>query len=436
MSPRNGDRARQLAVISNGTLVGVLTQEARTARLEFEYDETWRDTDGAYPISLSMPLVQRTYGDTAIRSVLSGILPDRRATLEQIAREKHVAPDDPFALLGVLGEDCPGAMQYVRPGRVRALMRRTGGSIAWLTEEQLAARIRALGMPGAPGRLEGDEGYFSLAGQQPKSALRYDDATARWGVPEGREPTTHIVKPPIGGDLRYLVAEHVSLLLAHELALSAAESFVVQAEDQTALAVVRYDRKPGPNGWLRAHQEDVCQALGISPQLKYEKGGGPGVVDIVHLLQSYSRAPEIDAWRFLDAIALNWVIIGSDAHARNYSLLIGDGGSARLAPLYDVASVLGIAESAKLHTVNLAMQIGGNYTATKIRRAQWAQLALDLRRDPAELRARVESLVQRVPNAIAMAADQARAGGVLPTAMVDTLETGIAERAKRCLRVI
>jgi serine/threonine-protein kinase HipA len=327
-------------------------------------------------------------------------------------------------------------MQYVRPARVHALTRRTGGSISWLTEASLAVRIRALATPGAPGRLEGDAGYFSLAGQQPKSALAYDETKDRWGVPDGREPTTIIIKPSIGGDLRYVVAEHLSLALANTLGLSAAESFIVRAEDQIALAVVRYDRQFTPGGWVRVHQEDVCQALGISPQLKYEKGGGPGIAAIVRLLQTYSAAPEIDIWRFLDAIALNWTLIGTDAHARNYSLLIGGGGSARLAPLYDVASVLDIAESARLHTVNLAMQIGGNFTATKIRRAQWMQLALDLGRDPSELRLRVESLVRRVPDAIAVVAENARKDHTLPDRSIDALEQKITDRANRCLRVL
>ncbi len=47
-----------------------------------------------------------------------------------------------------------------------------------------------------------------------------------------------------------------------------------------------------------------------------------------------------DVATFLDLVVYNWLIVGTDAHAKNYALLIGAEGRVRLAPLYDVASVL------------------------------------------------------------------------------------------------
>ncbi len=85
-----------------------------------------------------MPLVRGEYPDEAVRRVLLGILPHRRETLDQIARDHHVAPDDPFALLGELGEDCPGAMQYVRAERVDAMLDAEVGTVAWLSEKEVA----------------------------------------------------------------------------------------------------------------------------------------------------------------------------------------------------------------------------------------------------------------------------------------------------------
>ncbi len=43
--------------------------------------------------------------------------------------------------------------------------------------------------------------------------------------------------------------------------------------------------------------------------------------------------------RLVDTLALSWVLGATDAHAKNYSLLLS-GSSVRLAPLYDVNSVL------------------------------------------------------------------------------------------------
>ena len=39
-------------------------------------------------------------------------------------------------------------------------------------------------------------------------------------------------------------------------------------------------------------------------------------------------------------LIFNWLIAGTDAHAKNFSLLIAPGPQIRLAPLYDLASAL------------------------------------------------------------------------------------------------
>src|ERR1700722_8318158 len=63
-------------------------------------------------------------------------------------------------------------------------------------------------------------------------------------------------------------------------------------------------------------------------------------------------------WSFFDALVWNWLVAGTDAHAKNYSLLLS-GGDVRLAPLYDIASVLPY----DLHErkARFAMKIGGDY---------------------------------------------------------------------------
>jgi serine/threonine-protein kinase HipA len=39
--------------------------------------------------------------------------------------------------------------------------------------------------------------------------------------------------------------------------------------DEVAICVERYDRVKQDGTWLRIHQEDVCQALGVRPEMKY-----------------------------------------------------------------------------------------------------------------------------------------------------------------------
>ena len=84
----------------------------------------------------------------------------------------------------------------------------------------------------------------------------------------------------------------------------------------------------------------MCQAFGVPPAKKYENEGGPSLRRIIDFLRENSGSPGEDIQTLIDAVAYNWLIGGTDAHAKNYSILIGAGGRVRLAPLYDLVSVL------------------------------------------------------------------------------------------------
>ena len=114
-------------------------------------------------------------------------------------------------------------------------------------------------------------------------------------------------------------------------------------------------------------------------------------------------------WRLLDALALNWIIAGTDAHAKNYSLLLA-GAQVRLAPLYDVASALPYDES-KGHDLKLAMKLGGEYRLLMTDRAEtWSRTARDLHLDGDEVVDRVVALARRLPDAFAVAASASAVG--------------------------
>jgi len=186
-------------------------------------------------------------------------------------------------------------------------------------------------------RIPRDTGQFSLAGAQPKTALLFDNN--RWGVPSGRVPTTHISSRQPASSTA-MPRTNISVWSWHALAGFRVDSRIMHFQDEVAIVVERYDRVRTAAGLRRVHQEDMCQALAIPPTRKYQNKGGPGIRDIVELLRTYSaNAPE-DVHTFLDAIAYNWLIAGTDAHGKNYALLIGAQTRVRLAPLYDVASVV------------------------------------------------------------------------------------------------
>jgi serine/threonine-protein kinase HipA len=326
----------ELIALLGGQVVGRVRRDAR-GRLTLVYDRSWQEAPDAYPLSLSMPLTAQEHGPVVVDAFLWGLLPDNEIVLQRWGQRFQVSPRSAFALLSHVGEDCAGAVQLVPPDRLEAVQSGGRGQVQWLDEHDIAERLRRLREDHAAWRLQRDVGQFSLAGAQPKTAFLL--ANGRWGIPSGRMPTTHILKPPTGGFDGHAENEHVCLALARAVDLPAATSQVLRFEKEIAIAVERYDRRRLGNRVMRVHQEDVCQALAILPTRKYQNEGGPGVSTVVELLRTHSSAREEDIRSFVDAVGFNWLIAGTDAHAKNYSLLIAGGPRVRLAPLYDLASV-------------------------------------------------------------------------------------------------
>lgn len=63
-----------------------------------------------------MPLSTRPYRDKAVLPYLWGLLPEDPAARRHVAADADISPNNPFALLGVIGLDCPGAVQFVPQG--------------------------------------------------------------------------------------------------------------------------------------------------------------------------------------------------------------------------------------------------------------------------------------------------------------------------------
>jgi y4mF family transcriptional regulator len=130
--------------------------------------------------------------------------------------------------------------------------------------------------------------------------------------------------------------------------------------NEPAIVLERYDRIVLPDGEVtRVHQEDLCQALGVSPDRKYERDdGGPGASEIIALLREHQTPALADesVETFCRALAFNWAVYGPDAHAKNYSLLLA-GPQVRLAPLYDIASVAAYPDQYKLNRAMMAISM-------------------------------------------------------------------------------
>jgi serine/threonine-protein kinase HipA len=423
--------SKELIALMDGRNMGRVLQ-GDNGKLTFVYDEHWRGSETAYPLSLSMPLALAEHAHEKIDAFLWGLLPDNEGVLDRWGREHHVWARNSFGLIGAVGEDCAGAVQFVRPERIEVVSGAASAEVAWLDEKEIAERLRRLRQDHAAGRLPRDEGQFSLAGAQPKTAFLFENK--RWGVPSGRVPTTRILKPPTGEFDGHTENEHFCLELARALGLTVPNSSILHFEDETAIVIDRYDRILVEGTWRRLHQEDFCQALGIPPIRKYENEGGPGAREIVELLRDNSRAPAEDVEGFLDAIAFNWLVAGTDGHAKNYSVLIGPRGNVRLAPLYDLASVLPYPDF-DLEKVKLAMNIGGEYRLRNINLFRWKKMASELRVDAAALLKRVDEFALVLPDLAEKTRKQLGEEGLTHTVLTRLTE-GIARRSATCRKVL
>jgi serine/threonine-protein kinase HipA len=420
----------ELIALLDGKEVGRVHNDTR-GRLMFIYSDDWRKAPGAYPLSLSMPLAAREHVRSVIEAYLWGLLPDNERVLARWAGKFQVSARNVFALISHVGEDCAGAVQFVTPDRLDTLRRGTEDKVEWIDESDIAKRLRTLRQDHAAWRLPQDTGQFSLAGAQPKTALLLQND--RWGVPSGRIPTTHILKPPSGDFDGHAENEHICLELARSLGLPAAQSNVMRFGEEIAIVVGRYDRQYTGNDIIRVHQEDVCQALGIMPTRKYQNEGGPSPIDIVELLRTYSTDRQTDVDTFTAALGFNWLIAGTDAHAKNFSLLLS-GPRVRLAPLYDVASILPYDEF-DLRKVKLAMKVGGEYKLSLIGVRQWQKFAREARIDADKLIETLIAMSKQLPDEAKAAQSRAREDGLIEV-VVERLVMQLIERADDCGRLL
>jgi serine/threonine-protein kinase HipA len=420
----------ELVALLDGKEVGRVHRDAR-GRLAYVYSDEWRKAADAYPLSLSMPLGAKEHGRSVVEAFLWGLLPDNERVLDRWAARFRVSARNVFALISHVGEDCAGAVQFVTPERLSAIRSGEEAKVDWLDESDIAKRLQILRADHAAWRLPRDTGQFSLAGAQPKTALLLQNG--RWGIPSGRLPTTHILKPPTGHLDGHAENEHVCLMLARSLGLPAAQSKVMRFGEEIAIVIERYDRQRKGNDVIRVHQEDICQALGIMPTKKYQNEGGPSPVNIVELLRTYSTDRQSDLDTFVAALGFNWLIAGTDAHAKNFSLLLG-GRRVRLAPLYDVASMLPYDEF-DLRKVKLVMKVGGEYKLSLIGLRQWQKFARETRVAADELVELLASMAKQLPDEVNAARARAREDG-LDEAIIERLAIQLVQRAGECQRVL
>ncbi len=373
--------ARFLDVYLYSNRVGQLVQDDH-GQMQFEYAEDWLSNRSAVALSNSLPLRPKLFTRNECRGYFAGILPEEEKR-DVIARNLGISARNDFSLLERIGGECAGAVTFVPEGQS---LPRAEGHYRSLTDSDLAATLRAL--PSRP-LMAGDDGMrLSLAGAQDKIAVCLEDG--RISVPLDSAPSTHIIKPAVGRFEGIVFNEAFCMGLASKMRISAAAVRVEQVEGIDYLLIERYDRVHDKQGKIRRlHQEDFCQALGISPEQKYQNEGGPTLGQCIELVRKVSSVPVIDLQRLLDIVIFNFLIGNNDAHGKNFSLLY-NGQTTRLAPLYDAVSTAYYPDLSR----KMAMKIGGEQEFAKVFPYNFDKLADEAGIGKALLKARVTEVAK------------------------------------------
>lgn len=350
-----------LFISMNGLLVGELWKLSNGA-LQFKYAKEWLSSEYSRSLSLSLPLSERVYQGDIIYNFLDNLLPDNDAIRAKMQARFQTSTIQPFDLLAAVGSDCVGAIQLsselsAKPTTIDAKA---------LSSNEIADLLKGYGVN--PLGMRDTDGDFriSIAGAQEKTALfKMGD---NWFLPQGSTPTTHILKLPIGVlahnnlDLSQSCEnEWLCMEIAKAYQLPVADTEVIQFEDQKVLAVERFDRKwINDSKLVRLPQEDMCQALGVAPAIKYEAEGGPSIKQIMEILRGSQNAQQ-DRAVFFKSQILFWLLAAPDGHGKNFSLFIEANNGYRLTPLYDVLSAYPLIGGAGLQKqkIKMAMALQG-----------------------------------------------------------------------------
>lgn len=362
------------------------------ARLTFmdqwrlDYDPSWEARRSAFPISLTMPLRSGTIDADRLLPWLANLLPETH--LAEIGQRLKVSPQDIVGLLGHIGRDTAGALSIGEP-------RKSGIHLQPVPDE--AALERILNELPAKPFLVGERGVsMSLAGVQEKLPV-FVDESGKISIPVDGTPSTHILKPDTDRLAGSVENEAFCLTLAQACGLDAAEATIGQAGRRRYLLVKRYDRfKDGDGEIRRLHQEDFCQFSARFPSQKYERSTDGRGVTLKMMFDEVSRyVSPAERMALLDGVIFNVLICNSDSHAKNYSVLIGAGGSAKIAPLYDLmcAAVYPNVDQ------SLAQSIGGRFVAAELQAADWKAFAEEIGLSGASTVRRVKELAERAESA-------------------------------------
>lgn len=357
----------KLIVYYDNKTVGSLVFD-KEERLSFQYDKTWLSFKDRFPLSLALKLEDKVHGHLETKSFFENLLPEGEIKDLLEAHGKSSIKSE-FGFLQEFGGDCAGAFK-VMPEKVKISKTKIPRKVLtldviykYLSEKKSLTDVI----------LNKEGGKFSLAGAQDKFAVIYEEN--KIFLPLDGSPTTHIIKPHV----RYFNSTHDTpyneyfcMKLAGDIGLNVPKVDIIEGE-YPLFIVERFDRVKVKTNFSRIHQQDFCQAQGITSLKKYESDGGPSFVDNFNLVKDNSIAPIPDLNQLLKWLIFNLVVGNNDSHSKNLAFLQTKEGI-RLAPFYDLLSTSVYKEIGQ----NFAFKLGGQNLWFKLKSRLFDKLSTEL----------------------------------------------------------
>ena len=363
---------RTLNLYFQTELVGQLSTDKGSVELSFIYDESWART--GFPLSPHIPCTGDFYSDD-VTYFFQNLLPEG-TNLDDIVRLLNISKREQFEILRHIGSDMSGAFILSNAESI-SNTDRVDRPLPYL---ELSKRLKSRNLHNFiiwDGKIR-----VSAAGFQDKIGVKFTDG--QLSLPEGIfNHTSHILKPPpINNQFESMVAnEYFCMQLSQAIGLNTANTTIIEVPEPVLL-VERFDRKlKTEGGFIKIHNIDGCQLLGLPANLKVEQIYGSGndvahiregasIVKLAQVINQYSCMPIVDTANFLQWIAFQLCIGNVDAHAKNLSFFINNNGKTRLAPFYDQVCILDLGQKSGNNTneldLNMAMAIGDEFDITKI----------------------------------------------------------------------
>ena len=386
-------------------LVGHISRDGSS----FAYSDAYLDDPSSTPLSVSLPLQTEPYSTSELRPYFEGLLSEglsRRA----LAAGLQLPEDDWMALLVACGKECIGDVLICEDG---SSVQNSPSCYEPVDLDELRSTFRDLTTIS-----ENNIGLrLSLAGVQGKTGLAHDPQRPigqGWLRPTGLAATTHILKTSPLRDIPEL--EFLCMSAAAECGIASAPVSLLDL-GTPVLVVERFDRQVtvSDKGLRveRVHQEDLCQAYGMTPGSKYAELPGGSVASIARLLRLHSARPAQDLAQLARVLVFCYVIGNCDAHLKNYSLITrarhsGNSVIFSLSPAYDLVCTTRYPKFSR----SLAMELGGTRDIDEIEPRSFTRLAHDLGITPAALKSLARPLVEKTVPAI-LSAGQGLRGDVL-----------------------